>query len=153
MVEINDLGSRRLQYFKSAVKTLKFAHTLTEDGLFAWKSRIYCKDTFKARESNLKGRWFERLGDFPDNLQYTKTKDEYLTKVTMAFPSLLFFINVRVGRISATFKVFYMTHVSSSYRLNRFKKLRPKEVSPKTNRAERRGVMQTASNSGLAVFR
>ena len=69
VVEINDLWSRRLQYFKSAMETLKFAHAWTEDGLFVWKSRIYCKDTFKTRKSNLKGRWFERLGDFLDNLQ------------------------------------------------------------------------------------
>ena len=35
VVEINDLGSRRLQYFKAGMGALKFAHACTEDSLFA----------------------------------------------------------------------------------------------------------------------
>ena len=54
MIEENDLRTRRLQYFQSAVKAIKLEHAPTKDGLFPWKSGIQRKDTFVAGETNLK---------------------------------------------------------------------------------------------------
>ena len=69
MIEENDLRTRRLQYFQSAVKAIKLEHAPTKDGLFPWKSGIQRKDTFVAGETNLKCGWFEWFTNFSDNLK------------------------------------------------------------------------------------
>lgn len=63
------------------MKAVKFVHAGSKQGLLPLETGIYCKDAFVTSESDLKRRWFKRLGDFLDNLSEelseTKTNGKF----------------------------------------------------------------------------